>query len=141
MDYTILLEKNNSLLIRNKKGKYQKIPKNKFFDGEFVQTTKDYFSPKELTSLTSPIWSDMRGWVYTETYCKVDGDYISIRGGCGSFFDENNFLPLENETLKIMAEICYRKEEKYKIEMRLKTIDRELDHLKFTQKTLVKGVE
>jgi hypothetical protein len=130
--YNIINKGKRSMLIRNSNGRFQRIPNPLFFDGEVVISSEKHHTPNRVTIVTEPVWTDKRGWVYTETYCKVRNNKISIEGGCGRWFDEDNYLKLSNPLHLVIAEIHYREKEKSKLEYWVKKIDSELDKLTFT---------
>ena len=83
---------------RDKKGRF--IPnKAAFRDGEVVTTTPKHFSPKDITIVSNPSYTENRGWVYTENYV----DLQNCRGGCGSSFEENLYRKITNPTLRLFA--------------------------------------
>lgn len=89
-DGEIIKVESDHIFARNSQGEFCKIPKNKFSNGEIVQTTAAYYSPKSFTRLVSPTYTENRGWVYGENYIDREGG----QGGCGYFFEEEHFLPL-----------------------------------------------
>lgn len=89
-DGDIIKIEGDHIFARNSQGEFCKIPKNKFEDGEIVQTTTTYYSPKSFTRLVSPMFTEDRGWVYGENYIDRDGQ----QGGAGYFFEEVHFMPL-----------------------------------------------
>lgn len=91
-DGEIIKIEDDHIFARNSQGEFCKIPKNKFPEGEIVQTTPTYYSPKSFTRLITPTYTENRGWVYGENYIDREGR----QGGCGYSFEEEHFLPLSD---------------------------------------------
>jgi hypothetical protein len=123
------------VIIRNKKGRFIDVPAPKFFDGQIVTTTSNYFSPKEITMVVSPHYSDL-GWVYGEHYCGTSGGKITEPSGWGFSFEEKYFEPLTNPKHILMAEVFYRESEKKSIERRLAVLESELKNINYALKLL-----
>ena len=129
-------------IIRDKKGQFISVPDPKFFDGQIVTTSKDYFSPKEITMLVEPHWAlypnnEAGGWVYGEKYCHIDKtSNICVQGGCGFSFEEKSFLPLSNSTHKLIAEIYYREQQVGELERKMSELESELNKLRYALELL-----
>lgn len=122
-----LYEDGDSYFIRNSKGEINKIEKNKFFDGQIVQTTDKHFSKHAFIMLIDPCYTVTRGWIYGNKYVNIDG------GGGGSSFswDECDFTELSAPDMILYAERFYLNEKINKLKTELKQSEDSLNKIQF----------
>ena len=100
---TYLYGNSDCYYIRDEKGKIKKIPLNKFSHNQIVTTTEKHFSKESFTRLQYPVYTDNRGWVYTENYIDRHGS----GGGCGSSFNEDLYTEITDPLDILFAERLY----------------------------------
>lgn len=121
------IEEDGEMITRNKKGKFMSIPDPVFSDGEIVTTSDKHYSPKALTILTKPTYSENRGWVYIENYVDLQHN----RGGAGMWNNEDLYKKIADPVLKLYAERIKLKTEIKDCELGLKIKRKSLEDIEY----------
>jgi hypothetical protein len=117
------------IIIRNKKGKFQKVQKNKFEDGEIVSTSSKHYSYHSLSILAQPNYAENRGWVYVENYIDIQGN----GGGSGCWHEEKLYKKIDNPILKLYAKRIQLKKDIQELKLKIKEKE---DSLKMIEHSL-----
>jgi hypothetical protein len=124
-----ILHENNdgTVIILTRDNEIMTVPKNKFYDGEYVITSSTHFSPKDFTQVIDPTWTENRGWVYTEHYVDRNG----TGGGGGSAFEESLYKKMTDPKDILIAKKLSLLENQQKFKCSISRIDNELEKVNF----------
>ena len=123
----ILYSNGDSLIIRNNKGKMQKIPKNKFEKGEIVMKGDKHYSKDGIVRLLDPTWTDTRGWIYGENYIDLHGS----GGGCRYSTNEDCLKKIDIPAVRLYAKRINLNTEIANLEKLLKDKKIELEKVEY----------
>ena len=125
--------KNGTVCIRNKEGKFLSVPSPPFRDEQIVKTAPKHYSQKSFTMVLEPTWSETRGWIYGEQY--INRRNLNS-GGTGWWSNADLYEPLDNPTDILLAEIRQLEERRKDQEHSIKQINIKLSHLNYALKTI-----
>lgn len=124
----ILIKNKFHWLIKNGKGKFQRIPAPKFYDGQIVKTSPEHFSQSDFIMLIDPYYNKERGWTYGNRYISQD----QTKGGSSFSWKEEDFLPLDNPIDILYAERIYLSDKLIKINGEKRVLENKLEKIEYS---------